>query len=476
MINLNILHVAYLFLTASTFLKGQLLEDTFQCDLPPTLVEEIAKYNIIVDKIKECLMNGPCKGTTYNHLAEFVDKFGNRIAGSKNLEDAIDYMLNKSIAYGLENVHGEQVDVIHWVRGKESAFVLEPRIKKLEVLGLGGSIGTSLEGITAEAIVVDSFDELDKVNASVRGKIVVYNEKYVSYGETGRYRNGAINAAKYGAVASLIRSITPFSMNTPHTGWQFYNESINKIPTACITAEDAHFLRRIQDRGEKIIIRFKMEAVNLPHVISRNTVVDIVGEEQPERIVIVSGHIDSWDVGEGAMDDGGGFMMSWNALTILKHLNLTPKRTLKAILWTAEEEGALGAIQYLKNHENEVDKLIFAMESDIGTFNPIGLYFSGSDYAACIVKEILKHFKSLNATSLIKTNESISYWTPQGIPSASIFNNDETYFWFHHSEADTMDVQDADILDKNTILLTSVAYIVAGLTIDIPRENVLNQN
>lgn len=259
------------------------------------------------------------------------------------------------------------------------------------MLGLGGSIGTTLDGITAEVIVVNSFEELDRVNVSVKGKIVVYNEDYISYGVTVKYRDyGAVNAAKYGAVASLIRSVTPFSMNTPHTGWQDYDDDVKKIPTACITAEDAHFLRRVQDRGEKIVIRLYMEAKTLSDVISRNTIAEIQGSERPKKFVVVSGHIDSWDVGEGAMDDGAGFMLSWNSLVILKQLNLIPKRTLRAILWTAEEEGLLGAAEYVKSHEDDIENLNFAMESDDGTFEPIGLDFFGSDTAACIMQEILK--------------------------------------------------------------------------------------
>lgn len=264
-------------------------------------------------------------------------------------------------------------------------------MKKLEMLGLGGSIGTPSGGIIAEAIVVNSFEELDSVNASVKGKIVVYNQEYVSYGATVKFRQfGAVNAAKYGAVASLIRSITPFSMNTPHTGWQDYDDNVRKIPTACITAEDAHYLRRVQDRNQKIVIRLRMEAQNLPDVISRNVVAEIKGRERPKKFVVVSGHIDSWDVGEGAMDDGGGFMIAWNSLAILKQLKLRPRRTLRSILWTAEEEGLLGAAEYVKNHEYEIDNLNFAMESDGGTFEPVGLDFFGSDSAACIMQEIVK--------------------------------------------------------------------------------------
>lgn len=153
---------------------------------------------------------------------------------------------------------------------------------------------------------------------------------YKNYGQSVQYRQfAATRAAKYGAVATLVRSITPFSLNTPHTGWQDYSDDVKKIPTASITVEDAHMLRRMQDRGEEIAIELKMQAKTLPPATSRNTVAEIVGTSEPDKVVVVSGHLDSWDVGEGAMDDGGGAFLSWNAAVTLKALGLRPRRTIR---------------------------------------------------------------------------------------------------------------------------------------------------
>jgi carboxypeptidase Q len=283
------------------------------------------------------------------------------------------------------------VKVPHWVRGSESATLVEPRNKSMYILGLGNSVGTPPEGILAEVLVVKSFDDLKEKAASAKGKIIVYNQDFVSYGTTVPYRSkGATEAAKVGGVASLIRSITPFSLNTPHTGMQTYGENVTQIPTACITIEDAHLLQRLQDEGYTIKILLQMGAQILPDVTSRNTVVELTGTEQPEKVVIVSGHLDSWDVGEGAMDDGGGVFISWGALALLKSLGLKAKRTIRGIFWTAEEFGYVGAYGYAKDHANETDNFLFVMESDIGTFNPVGLEYAAGAAGGCIINEIMQ--------------------------------------------------------------------------------------
>ncbi|KAJ8307989.1 hypothetical protein KUTeg_012863 [Tegillarca granosa] len=342
----------FIVLTQFCFVAGR--HSIVNGTLSRKLQEEISSYQSIADQIIKLSVNGAAQNQSYNRLATFVDKFGSRLAGTQNLENAIDYMLDVLARDGLENVHGESVKVPHWVRGSESAVMLEPRIKPLSILGLGYSNGTPTKGIKAEVLVVESFDELHKRASEAKGKIVVYNQKYVSYGVSVEYRSsGATEAAKVGGVASLIRSITPFSINSPHTGMQSYGNGVKKIPTACITVEDAEMMKRMADRGEKIVILLKMEAKNLPDVESRNTVAEIVGHQYPEQVVLVSGHLDSWDVGQGAMDDGGGAFISW------------------------QEQGGVGSSQYYGRHKKDIDNFDLVMESDEGTFTPYGIYFSG---------------------------------------------------------------------------------------------------
>lgn len=448
--------------------------DDMKCTVSETLRQEIQNYKPVVNKIIDSIVYGRFRGRTWRTLAYFVDKFGSRIAGSENLENAIDFMLSQSTQIGLENVHGEEAVVPHWIRGNESAVLVSPRIQKLPMLGLGSSVGTPPEGIVAEVLVVTSFDELEDKAALVPGKIVVFNEPFKSYGETVKYRTqGASKAARLGAVATLIRSVTPFSLGTPHTGYQDYADNVPHIPTACITIEDAEMLHRMAQRGDKLVIHLKMDAHTLEPVTSRNTIAEIVGSSEPEKVVVVSGHLDSWDVGQGAMDDGGGAFISWNTVAILKKLGLRPRRTIRCILWTAEEEGLIGAKAYVKAHKNETKNLDYVMESDEGTFLPMGLSFSGSHQAGCILQEVLKLFKPIGGSRYSTPQvggSDIALWTDVGVPSSSLINANQHYFWFHHTAADMVTVEDPHVLDLCTAIWAAAAYVVADLSADMPKD------
>lgn len=352
--------------------------------------------------------------------------------------------------------------------------MLEPRVKNIAVLGLGRSESTPPEGITAEVIVVASFEELeDLYYEEVNGKIVLFDAKYTNYSDSVIYRTaGASRAAEKGAVASLVRSITPFSINSPHTGAQTYDDDDQRIPAAAITLEDADLIRRLYDLGETIILNIKMQST-YDTQISRNTLVDFEGSEFPEKLVIVSGHIDSWDVGQGAMDDGGGLFISWAVPVILNQLRLKPRRTIRSIFWTAEELGLIGAYAYERRHRNESDNINFIMESDEGTFAPRGLEVSGSLKAKCMVEEILKLFKAINASTFEETDRpgsDITVITDTGVPGASLLNANDKYFWFHHTEGDTMNVESPEELDLCAAFWTAVAFIIADLSEDIPRN------
>uniref|UniRef100_A0A8C5PFB1 Carboxypeptidase Q n=1 Tax=Leptobrachium leishanense TaxID=445787 RepID=A0A8C5PFB1_9ANUR len=379
----------------------------------------MADYKDVANAIIDLAVHGGAQNRSYNRLARFVDTIGNRMSGTENLKNAINYMYKALQEDKLQNVSLEPVKVPHWVRGEESAMMLKPRNKSIAILGLGSSIGTPPEGISAEVIVVSSFTELHNRAKEAKGKIVVYNQPFVSYGETVQYRAyGASEAAKVGAVASLIRSITPFSVYSPHTGWQDYQKDVPKIPTACISIEDAEMFARMASRGETIVVLLKMGAINNPDADSFNTVAEIVGSKYPEQVVIVSGHLDSWDVGQGAMDDGGGAFISWEALSLIKDLGLHPKRTLRLVLWTGEEQGGVGAGQYYQSHKKDISNIDLVMETDIGTFMPTGLQFSGNTEAQAIMTEIMQLLKPINITNLYGNAEGtdISYWMEAGVP------------------------------------------------------------
>jgi carboxypeptidase Q len=454
--------------------KAKNQQQTNNCNLSSDLVQEIASYKNITQLIFQTVLNGTFKGRTYDDLAFFVDKFGSRLTGTANLEDAIDFMLEKMQQDQLDNVHGEEVEVPRWTRGEETATMLLPRRKEMRILGLGYTVGTPEEGITAEVLVVKNFDELHQQADKAKGKIIVFNEVFTSYGQSVQYReHGAVEAAKVGGLASLIRSVTPFSINSPHTGMQAYDKNVTQIPTACITIEDAEFLKRCQDRGWKIVIQLKMNDYMLPVSKSRNVVGEIVGRESPNQVVVVSGHIDSWDVGSGAMDDGGGAFISEEAVALLKFLKLQPRRTLRSVLWTGEELGLIGVQEYVRQHRGELDNFNAVFESDIGTFEPLGLDFSGTAGAGCIVQEVLKLLKPINATqfrSLPEVGSDIGFFIEKGVPGLSLNNKNDKYFWYHHSEGDTMTVENSDNLDLCLAVWATTSYVLSDLSVTLPRK------
>jgi len=254
---------------------------------------------------------------------------------------------------------------------------------------------------------------------------------------------------------------------------QDYQPNVTQIPTACITIEDAELLQRIQDRGWKIVIELKMADFNLPLTNSRNSVGEIVGRESPHEVIVVSGHINSWDVGQGAMDDGAGAFISVEALALLKFLELRPRRTLRAVLWTAEEPGLWGVQEYVKSHMSEMENFKAVFESDIGTFKPLGLDFAGSTQAGCIVQEVLKLLAPLNATKFRSSDDvgsDIGYFIEQGVPGLSLNTENSKYFYYHHSEADTMTVENPDELDMCTAVWAVASYVLADLSVALPRK------
>ncbi len=421
---------------------------------------------------KQIIEAGLADSTAFNRLAEMCDTFGPRFSGTQNLEDAIDWCLAELKKDGFENVRGEPVMVPHWSRGKESARVISPRPYELHMLGLGGSVGTPSGGIHAEALVVTSFEELKEKNAEAKGKIIVFNAPFTEYRQTVMFRmNGAIEAAKAGGIASLVRSVAPFSMQTPHTGVMNYDDNVTKIPHAAISIEDAEMLQRIQERGESIEIELKMEAQMLPDALSRNVVAELVGTEHPEQIVVLSGHIDSWDVGTGAMDDGGGCFASWQAVRILKELNLRPKRTIRIVFWTNEENGMAGVKTYRDQHEAELKNHLIAMESDEGTFAPEGFSFTGSEKAMALFEEFSPLLKPLGADRL-KWGAGVSdvmHLLSEGVPVMGLDVDREKYFWYHHTDADTIDKLDIAEFNRCAAAMAIMAYVIADMPERLPR-------
>ncbi len=410
--------------------------------------------------------------SAYNRLAYLCDTFGPRLSGSQNLENAIDWILKELEKDSLSNVHGEKVKVPSWVRGKESARLIKPFAKDLSILGLGGSIGTRRAGIRGEVIVVDSFEELDERKEEVKGKFVLYNAAFTNYGETVQYRyKGAQAAAKYGAIASLIRSVGPWSMNTPHTGVMAYSDTIPEIPHAALTMEDAMMLSRIHNQGNKIILELKMEARMTADKYSRNVIAELPGSEFPEEIVVLGGHIDSWDVGQGAHDDAGGCLAAWHAVKLIKKLGLKPRRTLRVVMWTNEENGGRGNKAYRDTHMTELDNHVVAIESDAGVFKPQGFGFSGSVEAMDIVRKISQLLINLDADEITEGGRAadVAPLNDEGVPVMSLKVDGSKYFWYHHTNADTFDKVEQDELNRCVSAMAIMAFVLADLNEPLPR-------
>ena len=410
--------------------------------------------------------------TAYNRLGYMCDTFGPRLSGSKNLKNAINWILKEMESDGLENVRGEKVSVPTWIRGKESITLLSPFKKELSMLGLGGSISTPRGGMKAEVIVVNDWDELESRSNEVSGKIVLFNAPFTSYGETVAYRySGASAAAKHGAVASLIRSIGPWSMNTPHTGVMAYKDDVQKIPHAALTMEDAMMLGRIHDRNDKIIVKLDMNARMVADRWSHNVLGEIKGSIYPEEVVVVGGHIDSWDVGQGAHDDGGACIASWEVLRLIKELGLKPKRTIRCVMWTNEENGGKGNKGYRDMHLDEMDKHVLAIESDGGVFSPKGFGFSGSNSARKIVEEIHELMKPIGANTISEGGRAadVAPLNDEGVPVMSLKVDGSKYFWYHHTDADTFDKIDFNEFNRCIAAMAIMAFVVADLEEPLPR-------
>ncbi len=429
------------------------------------------QYQAIADKI---IAAATADSAAWNKLAELTDTFGNRLSGSEALERAIDWILARMKQEGLDNVRGEPVMVPHWVRGEEHAELRLPRYQNLPMLGLGGSISTPPGGIEAEVVVVTSFDDLKRRGAAVKDKIVLYDVPFTNYGQTVQYRgNGANEASRLGAVASLIRSVGPFSLRTPHTGaMSAYDTTVKAIPAAALTMEDAAMLHRMQDRGQRIVVRLEMSAHMMPDAPSRNVMAEIVGREKPDEVVVFGGHIDSWDVGFGAVDDAGGMMTAWEAVRLLHKLGLTPRRTIRAVGWTNEENGGRGGQGYRDAHKNEIDKHIAAIESDGGTFKFRGFGFSGSDSAYAIVRQIGKLLTPLGADTIFKGGggADIGPLMQGGVPGMSHNVDGTRYFWYHHTPADNVDKIDPRELAENVAAMAIMAYVLADMPQPLPRK------
>jgi carboxypeptidase Q len=424
-----------------------------------------------LDKYREAAARliGEATGDTFawTRLSVLTDSIGHRLSGSAQLNRAIEWAVEEMKRDGLENVHTERVMVPHWVRGNERAEIVEPAKQPLAMLGLGGSVATPPDGVQAEVLIVHSFNDLEANAASAEGKIVLFNVRYTTYEETVSYRSdGPSRAARAGAAAVLVRSVGPPGLRTPHTGALQYTPDAPQIPAAAIASEDADALQRMTDRRSRIVVRLYMEARVEADAESANVVGELRGHEKPDEIVVVGGHLDSWDVGTGASDDGGGCVVTWEALRLMKKLNMRPRRTVRVVLWTNEENGTRGGLAYRDRHRAELSKHVMMLESDNGVFRPSGFGFSGSDTTRQKLKAIASLLRGIGADAVLPGGggADINPASRQGrIPSLALVVDDSKYFIIHHTAADTVDKIDPVEMAKCAAAVAVMTYVVADL-------------
>jgi hypothetical protein len=411
-----------------------------------------------------------------DRLQYLCDRIGNRLSGSLALVKAVEWSVDEMKGVGLQNVHMITTNVPRWIRGSESASLVEPLQKSLFMLGLGGSVATPRGGITAEIAVVSSFAELDKLGErAVTGKIVVFDVPYVEYGETVIYRvSGASRAARLGAVGVLVRSITPHSLRDPHTGALNYESTEAKIPAAAITVEDAIYLHRLVQSGQRVRVHLQMESHFEPDATSADVTGDIIGREKPDEVVVIGGHLDSWDVGQGAHDDGAGVMAALEAAALIKRLGIQPRRTIRVVFWTNEENGGKGGLAYRSFVGRDVTKHVAAIEMDGGAEAPIGFDLALSPKPHGMHTAIWDNMqeKASAIGGLLKRIDAgrvlpgegeadIEPLMKDGVPGFGLRTVMTRYFDYHHTQADTFDKIVPDEFRRCTAAMAVMSYVLA---------------
>ena len=461
-----------------------------------------AKYKEDADRIIQAAM---ADSDGYAALTYLTDHIGKRLSGTPQLNTAIRWGAELMRKAGLQNVQIQPVTVPHWVRGNESATIGYKGesgivVKPLHMLGLGMSVGTPKGGITAPVVFVHDFVELDHLpDAEVKGKIVVFNPGWHGYGIGSMYRTGGPSrAAAKGAAAVLVRSATGLAMQIPHTGTLRYDETKPKVPAAAITVEDAELIERLAKDGP-VTVHLEMGAHMEPEVKAGNVIGEIVGSEHPEQVVVLGGHIDSWDVGQGAQDDGGGIMATFEAVSLIHKLGLTPKRTIRVVFWVNEENGGAGGRAYRQWIGDKIGNQVAAIESDGGVEKPLGIGYGGffggprrpqppapgaaavpapvwpSFDVSALSSEEKQSFDTLRDLASLLSSIGTDTVSPggggsdigpivaDGVPSLSPRTVGEHYFDWHHTNADTLDKVDIQVFRRCIATLAVTSYLLADM-------------
>ncbi len=422
----------------------------------------------------------------YQQLAHLTENIGPRPEGSPQAQAAVNYVADELRKLGLE-VRLEEVQVPRWTRGVETAELVEypgqapGTTQKIVLTALGGNTPTTAEGLTAEVVVVNNFDELKALGRSkVAGKIVLFNvpfdtrkadagRAFDGYSEAVAYRaGGGKAAAELGAAGSLVRSVGTADYRLPHTGYS----TDAGIPQGAVASEDADLIAHLAAQG-KVRLHFILTSKTGARTLSYNVVGDLKGSEHPEQVVIVSGHLDSWDLGRGAIDDGAGVVIAMETAQLIQQLHLHPKRTLRVIAWMDEENGGTGHDAYANAHESDLSNHVAAIESDSGAGHPLGFEVKVSNNALPFLRPVQTILESIGANIIQQTDSSpeadIAPLSKAGVPALGLMQDGRTYFYYHHTAADTLDKVVPQELRENAAAMAVMGYALANLPEPLPR-------
>jgi carboxypeptidase Q len=334
-------------------------------------------------------------------------------------------------------------------------------------------VATPPGGLEGEVLVVESFNELRMHAADARGRIVLFNQPFTNYADTVSYRTGSARAAaQAGAIAVLVRAVGPIGLRTAHTGSVQYQSDLPAIPAASVSGEDANRIARLTARGRKVRVHLSLEGRSEGDTESANVVAEIRGRERPDEIVVLGGHLDSWDVGAGASDDGVGCVITWEALRLMKKLGIQPRRTVRLVLWTNEENGTRGAAAYAERYASSATNHVFALEADSGVFEPARFGFSGSLAARNMIRDITSLLAPLNLAETISGGggADIDPIAQAGRAPTMAYMGDPTrYFTIHHTPADTVERIAPEEVSKGAAAIAVVTYVIAEMPDRLPR-------
>jgi carboxypeptidase Q len=427
--------------------------------------------SLVIKKIFDAVLS---KSEAYKTLTYLSKSIGPRLSGSDGAAKAVQYTKKTMEGYQFDKVFLQDVMVPHWVRGKKEEAYIESGKQKIKVpiAALGGSVATPVTGIKAEIIEVKSFEELKALGTEkVKGKIVLFNRPmdatktntFTAYGGAVNQRGGgASEAAKYGAVGAIVRSMTTLQDDSPHTGGMRYATGIPMIPTAAISTNGANLLSKMLQENPKTQFYFKQNCETLPDAPSHNVVGEIKGSEKPDEIIVVGGHLDSWDLAEGAQDDGAGCVQSIEVLRVLKALGIKPKRTIRAVMFMNEENGLRGGTKYADLAKQNNEKHIAAVESDNGGFTPRGFGIVGTDAQIAkitVYKNLLAEY-GLSEIGKGSGGADIGPLGQQGTLLIGFKPDSQRYFDFHHAQTDTLEAVNERELNLGAASMAALIYLI----------------